>query len=126
MVDCLNNANFIVDGGNAAYTVFQKNLTIFGGLLAIDEGLKVVYAASGLSNDCILGFQEASANALKYLDFVSKMNLLYLNFVYNFGLLYDTVKNFVYFFGYPDRNKITTTRDLGIQFGSFFYNIFSS
>ncbi|TNV80389.1 hypothetical protein FGO68_gene1656 [Halteria grandinella] len=126
MVDCINNANFIVEGGNKTFNTFVSNLTIYGGLVAIDEGLKVLYAAGGLSTDCVQGVTEAQANIFKYLDFLGAPSLLYINLVYNFGLLYDSVKTFVYFFFYPSRNKIATTNELGKQFGSFFYNIFSS
>lgn len=101
MVDCINNANFIVDGGNNAYDVLKQNMTLYGGLLAIDEGLKVVYAAGGLSSDCINGALESKDNALKYITFISTPSLLYLNLIYNFGLLYDSVKSFVYFFWRP-------------------------
>ncbi len=90
-----------------------QNLTIYGGLLAIDEGLKVVYAAGSLSSDCFLGAIEAKDNVLKYMAFLAAPQILYLNVVYNFGLLYDSVKTFVYFFGYPSRNKLTNTNDLG-------------
>ena len=113
MVDCINNANFIVDGGNKTFTVFANNLTIYGGLLAIDEGLKVVYAAGGLSSDCIQGVLEAKDNAFKYIAFFGAPSLLFLNVVYNFGLLYDSVKSLIYFFFRPTHNKITTTYALG-------------
>lgn len=113
MVDCINNANFIVEGGNKTFNTFAANLTIYGGLVAIDEGLKVVYAAGGLSADCVTGVFEAKDNVLKYLDFLAAPSLLYINLVYNFGLLYDSVKSFVYFFFYPSRNKIATTNELG-------------
>lgn len=59
MVDCINNANFIVEGGNKTFNTFVSNLTIYGGLVAIDEGLKVLYAAGGLSTDCVQGVTEA-------------------------------------------------------------------
>jgi hypothetical protein len=86
----------------------------------------VLYSAGGLSSDCVSGVLEAKDNALNYLAVLSTPQILYLNIVYNFGLLYDSVKTFVYFFWYPERNMIMSTNTLGKQFGAIFYNIFSS
>jgi hypothetical protein len=126
MLDCLNNANTIVDGANKTFTYLLSNFTLYGGLIGIDKGLSVVYAAGGLTSDCVQGVFEAETNALKYATFVSKPSLLYWNLIYNFGLLYNSIKSVIYFFILPTKNKITNTGDLGIQVGSFFYNLISS
>jgi hypothetical protein len=108
------------------FTSFLNNLTIYGGLLALDQGLSVVYTAGGLSSACVEGVFEAGDNIFKYGDFLKTPMILYYNLIYNFGLLYNSVKSMVYFFVFPDRNKITNTNDLGKQFGALFYNLFSS
>lgn len=126
MVVCLNSANVIANGANTTFNTFLQNVTLYGGLLAIDNGLSVVYAAGGLSNSCVQGFFEAEANALKYTTFVSNPMLLYYNFIYNFGLLYTSIKDVIFFFFVTNKNQITDLYVLGVQVGSFFYNLLSS
>jgi len=46
--------------------------------------------------------------------------------VYNFGLVYNSIKNIVYFFVYPDKNKIATTNALGLLLGGAIYNMLSA
>ena len=61
-----------------------------------------------------------------YTKFVKTPTILYLNLIYNFGLIYESVKSAIYFFVYPKRNTLTTTYSLGQQVGYFFYDIFSA
>jgi hypothetical protein len=50
----------------------------------------------------------------QYTAFISNPSILQWNIVYNFGLVYNSIKNTVYFFLYPEKNKITTTNALGL------------
>ena len=86
----------------------MSNLTIYGGLIAIDKGLGVVYTAGGISSDCVEGFFEAEANIMLYTTFMTTPSLLYWNLVYNFGLLYNSVKSVIYFFFIPASSNLTT------------------
>jgi hypothetical protein len=42
--------------------------------------------------------------AFLYISFLSDLNTLQWNLVYNFGLIYNNFKNVVYFFLYPAKN----------------------
>lgn len=60
MVTCIDNANAIINGGQDVFNKFVANFTIYGGLLAVDNMLNVIYKAGGLSADCVNGVLDAS------------------------------------------------------------------
>ena len=126
MVVCVNNFQSLSVQSSAAFAYLMSNLTIYGGLITIDKYLGVAYIASGMTSDCFQGFFQAEKNLMKYTKFITKLSILYLNLIYNFGLIYESVKSVIYFFVYPARNTITSTYGLGEQVGYFFYDIFSA
>lgn len=113
MVNCLNNLNNVAGGGQAALNYFLSNATLYGALITIDKALSVVYSASSLSSDCVNGAFQAQTNVMKYITFTTDPMLLVWNLVYNFGLLYQSVKSVLFFFVLTDRNTINNTNDLG-------------
>lgn len=63
---------------------------------------------------------------IAYGNFIDDPKMLGTNIIYNFGLMYNSIKNAVVFFlGYP-RPGVETTYDVGFELGSvFFYFLLS-
>jgi len=76
---------------------------------------------------CYYGFIEAVANVATYGGTLANPYTLYTNIVYNFGLIYDAVKNMLLFFlGFP-RPGYNTPESVGYELGSaIFYLLFDA
>ena len=86
----------------------------------------MLYNFGNLGSDCIAGFMGITGTLTQYSAFMSNPVILQWNLVYNFGMVYNSIKNTAYFFLYPEKNKIKTTNTLGIEIGSVFYNLLSA
>lgn len=104
----------------------MANTTIYGFILGVNQGLGVLYNFGNLGSDCIAGVMGITTTLNQYSAFLSTPVILQWNLVYNFGMVYNSIKNTAYFFLYPDKNKIKTTNALGIEIGSVFYNLLSA
>ena len=111
---CLTSQTVLINGAEKMYDTIYQNFTIYGVLLGIDEGLKVLNGFGSLGTDCIEGLMDIPNILDQYTAFISNPAILQWNIVYNFGLVYNSIKNTVFFFLYPDLNKITTTNALGL------------
>jgi len=53
-------------------------------------------------------------------------SILKWNLVYNFGMVYNSIKNTANYFFYPEKNKINSNKMLGKEIGSVIYNLLSA
>ena len=92
----------------------QQNFTIYGTLVAFDIALDPVYHIADINYSCFLGGQEAYLVGLKYLTlFNNPLTILY-NLGFNFGLIFNAMKEMVTFFSYPERCNSRTALELGV------------
>jgi len=83
----------------------------------------VFYYPYDVTYSCYFGAMEAIDNAVEVTGSVTSPLMVYTNIIYNFGLVYDSVKNMVlYFLGAPRPNH-DTPYDVGYNLGSSFYYI---
>ena len=73
-----------------------------------------------------MGGQEAYLVGLKYLTLFSSPMTVLLNLGFNFGLIFNAVKEVTTFFTYPERCNSRTALELGVSIGSFFFNILAN
>ena len=77
-------------------------------------GLDPVYHIADINYSCFVGGQEAYLVALKYLTlFNNPLTVLY-NLGFNFGLIFNAVKEMTTFFVYPERCTSRTALELGV------------
>ena len=114
MIGCLQATNFIYSGALAAYTQIINNLNIYGGLIAIDIALNPVYHLADINYSCFVGGEEAYAQILKYTIIIYNPMTVIMNVAYNFGLIYNSIKDIAMYFVYPDRSGAKDPGDLGV------------
>lgn len=76
-----------------------------------------------LANSCYQGIFEAWGIIVDYGAFATDSSFLSTNLIYNFGLIYDSLKDAIMFFVDPTLSKAKTTFDIGFELGSVFYYI---
>ncbi len=124
---CYNAIQGIVIAINETEYEFYANDTIYGWLVTAESFFSIFTYLYPINFSCYYGFIEAVENVATYGGTIANPFLLYTNVVYNFGLIYDAVKNMVLFFlGFP-RPGYTTPGDVGFELGSaVFYLLFDS
>lgn len=95
-------------------------------LVAIDIALDPVYHLADINYKCFIGGQEAYAQLLKYTIIATDPLTVLWNLIYNFGLIYNSIKDIGTFFIYPGRSGAKSPMDLGAQIGTFIYNILAN
>jgi len=95
-------------------------------LIAFDSALTPVYRIADINYSCFVGGQEAYEVGGKYLTIFSDPMTVVLNMGFNFGLIFNAVKEVVTFFIYPKRCNSDTAFEFGVQIGSFFFNILAN
>jgi hypothetical protein len=91
-------------------------------LVALDRFLTITYNADDLNLKCTAGYYEAIDQATRYSDFTTDPTYLLSNLVYNFGLMYNSVREVTaYVTGKPAKSK--SSFDAGYQVGQLFYFI---
>jgi len=95
-------------------------------MVALNILLDPIYHLADINYQCFIGGREAYAIALKYTTLVSNPMTVVANMGWNFGILFNSVKEIVTFFIYPERCTSPTPLDLGVQIGQIFFNILAN
>ncbi len=101
-------------------------MTLYGGLVAINIFLDPIYHIADINYQCFVGGNEAYAIALKYTTLMSDPMKILANLGWNFGILFNSVKEIVTYFAYPERCTGPTPLDLGVNIGQIFFNILAN
>ena len=106
---------------------FTSNTTVYGELKAMESFFNIFYYFHDITFSCYYGGIEAYTNVLNYGGSVTNPLVIYTNIIYNFGLVYDAIKNMaLYFLGVP-RPGNDKPYDVGYNLGaSIFYLLFDS
>jgi hypothetical protein len=70
----------------------------------------VLYDFGNLGQDCINGGFGISTTLAQYSAFMNNPSILKWNLVYNFGMVYNSIKNTANYFFYPEKNKINSNK----------------
>jgi len=103
----------MISGANDTFNQIMANFTIFGVMRGLDSGLGVFYNLGNLGSECVTGFLNIENVLKQYQAPLANPVILQWNIVYNFGMVYNSIKNTAYFFFYPEKNKVKTTNELG-------------
>lgn len=127
MQKCLDASNVLVKGAQTTWTtVLTSTLTVDSVFTIIATALDPFYHLADINFSCFVGAQEAYGQIQKYGAFITDYTLLLRNFLFNFGRMYDAIKDVVTFFINEDRSNARTPADLGAQMGAILFNVFAN
>ncbi len=101
-------------------------MTLYGSLVAFNVFLDPIYHIADINYQCFIGVQEAYQVGLKYTSVFNDPTKILANMGWNFGLIFNAIKEVATYFAYPDRCTSPTPLDLGVALGQFFFNILAN
>lgn len=105
-------------------TQFKSNATYYGILKGFDIFYDITYHVQDMTYSCYAALFEGYDQLLGYGDFVTNPSYLLTNLIYNFGLMYNSVKDVIVFFQGSQFSGAKTAHDAGYELGSLLYYIF--
>ncbi len=100
----------------------MNNFTIYGILVSFDTMIDITYNLYGVTYNCYYGSQEAVAQLLLYGDFVNNPSYITYNLVYNFGLMYNSIKDVILFFSGSPLSHAKNVYAAGFEIGAKVYH----
>ena len=101
-------------------------MTVNSVIQSIKTFINIPYKSYDICLYCTQLIANAMITSLSFIAFYTKPTILWYNFVYNFGLIYNSIKNLIFYFTQNPKNKIKTPYDAGFQIGAVSYYFFSS
>ena len=99
----------------------MANMTFFGGVYAANNIIDAMYHIYNVCFSCYYGSIEAWNLVVQYAQFTNNPSFIMVNLVYNFGLMYDDLKDSLAFFTGNPVVGTTDTFGAGFDLGQIIY-----
>ncbi len=110
-----------IDIIQANFSGFENMGNIGMGFTVIDSMFLLTYQTYDVSYSCYNGVIEAVMTFIAYGNFFTDYTLLTTNLLFNFGLMYDSVKDAVMYFTGDERGHASDSFEAGFELGQVVY-----
>ena len=119
---CENSFNKVYDNSVAMGNGFgKKNAKVVDYLNTLDILYDIMYKSDSLLNDCYNGAFEAGNTASNYGKMSKDPQYIAYNLVFNFGQMYNSIKDVALYFKGDPKAKATSAFNAGLELGKFVY-----
>ena len=91
----------------------------------MDKFIDATYHWYDISDKCYDSIFDGMIAAEAYTTFLKDATVIQQNMIYNFGLVYNNLKELILYFEDDPRKKITGAFSCGLTLGAFFYYFLS-
>lgn len=97
-MSCENAIRYQQSAFSDSWEQFSENMTVFGFFNAIEMLLDSPYHLYDLNNDCYDSLFEAGIVYDSFMAVFDDSDYVKQNLIYNFGLMYNSFKDVIFFF----------------------------